>query len=197
MRELPELHMHCIALGRVPCMATGAILTASHMDKPHLVVLPILLRFQKHSLLVFSFCRWLFLFHIHFILLFKKVLGQFSSERAAIHLFRTFCHSWLPGLTDGSCFVKLSFSELPHPTKRADPESCWYSSLRLALLYFCCFPWRWSDLQGLGTVTFGVRSRQQWLTCNITDFFWKHVPVRHRLPRKAYLPCASGTNLLS
>lgn len=188
-------------------MATGAILTASYTDKPHLVVLPTSLQFQNHSLCVFSFWRWLFLFHPHlgcFILLFKKVFWQISPVRAAIQLSRTFCHLWLPGLTDGRCFAKPSFSFLPHSAKRVDPESYQNGSLHCpTLLYLHYFPWRWSDLWELGCVTFGVPSWEQWLTCDITDFLQKHMPVRHaqswphREPRKAYLPCASGTNFLS
>jgi len=88
----------------------------------------------------------MYLFYVHsgcFILLFKKVLGQVSAASAAINLSRTIGHSWLPGLTDGSCFSKQSFPLLPS----LSAPHCHI---------FMAFHRDGSDLQGLGGVTFGI-----------------------------------------
>lgn len=98
-----------------------------------------------------------FLFHAClscFILLFKKVSWHVSPVRAAVQLSRSFCHSWLPGLNNSSYFVKQSFSLVPHPNKRADPESYQQSSLPHPALLDChCFPQRF--IRAGGDVTFG------------------------------------------
>lgn len=83
---------------------------------------------------------------IHYTLQ-ESLMAGFSCEgcNSALQDFLPFMASWT------NWWQLLSFSLLPHPTKRADPESYQHSSLcRPTLPYFHCFPWTWSDWQGLG-----------------------------------------------
>lgn len=154
MRELPEAAHVLHNIRKSPSHGDRAIATASRTERPHLVELPILLPFQTLYSLSTHFSDDYFVFRASlscFILLFKNISRKVSPVGAAVQLSRTFCHLWLPELNYGSYFVKQSFSLLPHPNKRADPESCQQSSLHHPALLDChCFPQRWSDLEGLG-----------------------------------------------
>lgn len=121
-----RLHVHCITLGRVPPTVTG-LLWLLPVQRDHIWWN---YRFCCHFKPIHSpsthFSDDYFLFHAClscFILLFKKVSWQLSPVSGAVQLSRTFCHLWLPGLSNSSYFVTQSFSLLPHPNKRADPAT--------------------------------------------------------------------------
>lgn len=91
---------------------------------------------------------------------------------------------FLPSVASQSDWWQLPcLTELLFASKRGDPKTYQHSSLHHPTsLYFHGFPWRWSDLRGLGSVVFGVTSWEAWITCDITDFFWKHEPTRCAKP---------------
>lgn len=127
-----RLHMHCITLRRVPHIVTG-LLWPLPVQRDHIWWNYWFCCYFKpiHSLSTY-FSDDYFLFHAClscFTSLFKKASWQLSPVSGAAQLSRTFCHLWLPGLSNSSYFVTQSFSLLPDPNKKADPETYQQNSL--------------------------------------------------------------------